>query len=79
VREAIEEAIGELPDRQQTAVILFEVEGCSIKEVSEIMGCSEGAVKFNVHTARKKLQGRLGHLVEWTSAEPSAARALPEA
>jgi len=63
MREQIESAMTELPDRQQTAVVLFEIEGCSIKEIASAMSCSEGAVKFNIHEARKKLQRRLGYLV----------------
>jgi RNA polymerase sigma-70 factor (ECF subfamily) len=62
VRREIEEALGALPARQQTAILLFEIEGSSIREVAEAMECSEGAVKFNIHEARKKLQKRLGHL-----------------
>jgi RNA polymerase sigma-70 factor (ECF subfamily) len=62
VRREIEEALASLPNRQQTAIMLFEIEGSSIREVAEAMDCSEGAVKFNIHEARKKLQKRLGHL-----------------
>ena len=64
VRAEIERAMTTLPGRQQTAVMLFEIEGCSIKEIAAAMDCSEGAVKFNIHEARKKLQRRLGHLVK---------------
>lgn len=60
----IENAIATLPARQQTAVLLFELEGYSIKEVASVMTCSEGAVKFNLHEARKKLRHRLGHLIK---------------
>ncbi|HOE97371.1 MAG TPA: RNA polymerase sigma factor [Candidatus Sumerlaeota bacterium] len=63
IRREIEQAMAGLPDRQQMAVMLFEIEGCSIKEIAEAMACSEGAVKFNIHEARKKLQRKLGHLV----------------
>lgn len=62
VRREIEAALGSLPSRQQTAILLFEIEGSSIREVAAAMECSEGAVKFNIHEARKKLQKRLGHL-----------------
>ncbi len=53
---AIYKAIDALPKRQRIAILLFEVEGLSTREVAEAMQCSEGAVKFNVHQARKKLQ-----------------------
>lgn len=64
VREQIEQAMAQLPKRQQTAIVLYEIEGCSVREIAGAMACSEGAVKFNLHEARKKLRLRLGHLVE---------------
>ena len=64
MREEIEQAMADLPDRQQAAVVLFEIEGCSIKQIAEAMACSEGAVKFNIHEARKKLKRRLSHLMQ---------------
>jgi RNA polymerase sigma-70 factor (ECF subfamily) len=64
VRREIEAALVGLPPRQQMAIVLFEIEGSSIREVAEAMACSEGAVKFNIHEARKKLQKRLGHLLD---------------
>lgn len=63
VRREIDQALASLPNRQQTAIVLFEIEGSSIREVAQAMQCSEGAVKFNIHEARKKLQKRLGHLM----------------
>jgi len=55
----IQSAIELLPARQRMAILLFEIEGLSIKETAEAMNCSEGAVKFNIHQARKKLQKSL--------------------
>jgi RNA polymerase sigma-70 factor (ECF subfamily) len=59
----IHRAISGLPERQRMAILLFEIQGLSIKESSEAMQCSEGAVKFNIHQARKKLQKSLAG--EW--------------
>ncbi len=56
---SIHQAIGELPKRQRMAILLFEIQGLSIKETAEAMQCSEGAVKFNIHQARRKLQKAL--------------------
>lgn len=52
-------AIAQLPPRQRAAIILFEVEQMSVRQVSELLECSEGAVKFNLHEARKKLKAAL--------------------
>jgi RNA polymerase sigma-70 factor (ECF subfamily) len=54
-------AIAALPERQRAAIVLFEIEDRSIREIAEILDCSEGAVKFNIHEARKKLRQALGH------------------
>lgn len=59
----IDRAIRQLPPRQRSAIILFEVEGLSIREIAEVMRCSEGAVKFNIHQARKKLKRSLRQYV----------------
>jgi RNA polymerase sigma-70 factor (ECF subfamily) len=63
VRREIREAMEALPDRQRAATTLFEIEGMSIRQIADALGCSEGAVKFNIHEGRKKLQRRLVHLV----------------
>lgn len=57
-------AIQQLPPRQRTAVLLFDVEGFSIREIAETLECSEGAVKFNIHQGRRKLRELLAHHVE---------------
>lgn len=59
----IDRAIHQLPPRQQSAIVLFEIEGMSIREIAEVMRCSEGAVKFNIHQARKKLKASLRQYV----------------
>ena len=63
--QTINEHISELPPRQRTAVLLFDVDGLSIKEVAEHLGCSEGAVKFNIHEGRKKLRISLGPILKF--------------
>ncbi len=60
--EEINRHIANLPTKQRLGVMLFDVEGFSIKEVAEQLGCSEGAVKFNIHEGRKKLRAALGPL-----------------
>lgn len=57
----IRTAIESLPERQRAAIVLFELEQHPIREVAALLGCSEGAVKFHIHEARKKLKERLAH------------------
>jgi RNA polymerase sigma-70 factor (ECF subfamily) len=53
---ALTRAMGQLPDQQRLALILFSVEGVPQKEVAEILECSVELVKWNVFQARKKLK-----------------------
>jgi RNA polymerase sigma-70 factor (ECF subfamily) len=59
----INQAISQLPPKQRIAVTLFEVEGQSIRDIASFIGCTEGAVKFNLHQARRKLRKSLRHHV----------------
>lgn len=56
IRQAVNAAIGELPEQQRVAIILFEVEQFTVREVARVMELSEGAVKFHLHEARKRLR-----------------------
>ena len=69
----INKAIHGLPPRQRSAIVLFEVEGFSIREIAGAMQCSEGAVKFNIHQARKKLKTTLRHYVRQRPSERAKA------
>lgn len=48
-------ALAELVDEQREAIILFEISGFSIKEIVEIQGASESAVKQRLKRGREKL------------------------
>src|SRR5690606_7912677 len=48
ILDHVNQAIAELPPKQRTAVMLFDVEGWSIRQIAEELDCSEGAVKFNM-------------------------------
>ena len=52
----LEEALQHLSPKLRTAVILYELEGLSMKEVADVLGISESAAKVRVHRARLLLQ-----------------------
>ncbi|MFB6343398.1 RNA polymerase sigma factor [Saccharicrinis sp. FJH62] len=58
--QALYNALDQLPEKQKNALILFEINGFSIREVSEIQNCSEDAVKQRLKRGREKLAKRLG-------------------
>ena len=56
----INTALFQLPKRQQKAFVLRHLQGLPLKEISEIMACSQGAVKAHIYQATRKLRRLLG-------------------
>jgi RNA polymerase sigma-70 factor (ECF subfamily) len=53
------QAVGRLPEQMRASFLLFAVEEFSQEETAEILAISVGAVKTQVHRARKKLRAWL--------------------
>jgi RNA polymerase sigma-70 factor (ECF subfamily) len=62
VRDHIERALHELPTLQRAVVILRHIDGLSTRQVSRILGCSEGTVKTHLFRGLKKLRVKLEFL-----------------
>lgn len=60
VRTDLRRAIADLPPRQRAAVILHHFVDLPVAEVAQLLGCSPGTVKSNLHDARKSLASTLG-------------------
>src|SRR5215831_14457015 len=56
-------ALSQLHPKEKEAVLLFEVSGFSIKEISEVQQSHEGAVKTRLSRARQKLREMLSEPV----------------
>jgi RNA polymerase sigma-70 factor (ECF subfamily) len=50
-----------LPLKQRLAVTLFHLDGMSLAETAQTIGCSVGAVKSHLHRARERLALRLAN------------------
>lgn len=51
--ERVRWAIGQLPERQQAALVLREMEGLAYDEIGAILGIRAGAARLLVHRARE--------------------------
>ncbi len=64
LQERVQAALGELPQQQRTALVLFSIEQMPQKEVADILGCSVEAVKWHVFQARRKLREKLADFLD---------------
>lgn len=59
MNQCIQEFIHRLPDQYATALVLSELEGRNIKEISEILDLSQNATKVRLHRARARLRDEI--------------------
>lgn len=59
LQEQLNEALQKLSPKHRTVVVLFEIEGLSHQQISEIVGCSVGTVRSRLHYAKQQLQAYL--------------------
>jgi len=57
--QKIEEALGELPENQRTAILLCRQDELSYEEIAEILDCSLSATKSLIHRGRETLKEKL--------------------
>jgi RNA polymerase sigma-70 factor (ECF subfamily) len=48
-----------LPRRQAQCIVLLYVYGCTVAEIAQVLGCSDGSVKTHLSRGRSKLAKRL--------------------
>ncbi len=58
----IRKAVDKLPEKQKVVFMLRHYEGLLLKEIAEIMNCTEGTVKTHLFRATGKLRGELQEL-----------------
>jgi RNA polymerase sigma-70 factor (ECF subfamily) len=56
LQEKLNEALQKLSVKHRTAIVLYEIEGLSHKEIGQILKCSEGTVRSRLHYAKNELQ-----------------------
>jgi len=60
-RIALSRAIRELPEGYRTVFLLHEVEGFEHQEIAELLGCSTGNSKSQLHKAKLRIRELLGY------------------
>ncbi len=60
----IKDAVDTLPEKQKMAFILKYYEGYKIKEIAQMMQCSDGTIKRYLFTATNKMRDQLKHVFE---------------
>jgi RNA polymerase sigma-70 factor (ECF subfamily) len=55
-RQALEEALGRLPEHQRVPLVLYHYEEKSYQEIASLLGVSLGKVKTDIHRGREALK-----------------------
>jgi len=76
-RVGLERAIAKLPRGYRTVFILHDIEGYEHNEIAEIMNCSVGNSKSQLHKARLKLREALRVEQRGSQADGPSARETP--
>ncbi len=63
----------EVPEKQRTALLLFQQERLTYEEISKVLGCSVGATKSLIFRAREHLKVRIKPYLSEGSWSPSLA------
>ncbi len=61
-RRLVVEALATLPEEQRAALVLVDMEGFSVADAAQILGCAEGTVKSRCSRGSSRLAGLLGGL-----------------
>lgn len=60
----LEEALGQLPQRARTMVVLHYMEGYDVMQIAQMMGTTKGAVCSGLSRARDRLRALIGEELE---------------
>lgn len=64
IKRLIASFINNLPKIQREIIILYYLEEMKISEIAEVLGCSNGTIKGNLHRGRKKLETQVNEYQE---------------
>jgi RNA polymerase sigma-70 factor, ECF subfamily len=73
LEQKIQQALGELPEKQQLAIALCQQDELSYEEIARVLGCSLPATKSLIHRGRETLKAKLKPYLQsgiWDEPEP---------
>ena len=62
LRRRLAQALGKLPERMRSVLVLHDVEGFAHAEIGTMLGIPEGTARSDLHHARQRLRGMLNDL-----------------
>lgn len=76
-REAVLAALRTLPADQRAALVLVDMEGCSVAEAAEILECAPGTVKSRCSRGRARLAAELALFAPTPRPTPAGRNRIP--
>jgi RNA polymerase sigma-70 factor (ECF subfamily) len=73
----VQEALGELPEKQRLAIALCQEDELSYEEIAKVLGCSLPATKSLIHRGRETLKAKLKPYLRSGVWEESETETLP--
>jgi RNA polymerase sigma-70 factor (ECF subfamily) len=74
----IQQALGELPEKQRLAIALCQEDELSYEEIARVLGCSVSATKSLIHRGRETLKQKLKPYLHSGAWEETENETLPE-
>ncbi len=69
LQRRVHEALGRLPVKYRSLLILFDIEGLTYEQITEVLGLPMGTVKSRLNRARHALREELAPILEHRDAE----------
>jgi len=63
IKEAVQNALDSLPEKQRTVIILHKMEGLTSKEIAQILNISLSSAEARIHRAKINLKKKLSRLL----------------
>ena len=73
----IQQALGELPEKQRLAIVLCQEDELSYEEIARVLGCSLPATKSLIHRGRETLKAKLKPYLQSGAWEEPETETLP--